>query len=110
LVVTTSSIKGFETIRWEDQQKIKEKLGLATSSASSTASANKENEHKEVEIEHFSIEYSKSNRSKCKKCEKRIEKDVVRIMVKHSKSDGYYHLDCFSESKEELGFNFDPEK
>ena len=67
MVVTTSSIKGFETIRWEDQQKIKEKLGLATSSASSTASANKENEHKEVEIEHFSIEYSKSNRSKCRK-------------------------------------------
>lgn len=34
-------------------------------------------------------------------------KDVVRIGVKgHESGDGFYHLECFSENKIELGFKF----
>ena len=65
-----------------------------------------------TQIEQYSIEYSKSNRSKCKKCGKNIDKNSMRIAVKGTKSswDGFYHLDCFSSVKSELDFNFRPEE
>ena len=37
-----------------------------------------DSESNEVTIEQFSIEYSKSNRSKCKKCSSRIDKVLIR--------------------------------
>ncbi|RNA32309.1 poly [ADP-ribose] polymerase 1, partial [Brachionus plicatilis] len=98
--IDTAFIKGFDNLRWDDQQKIKKKMGLETNDES-------EEEKKDGdEIEKFSIEYSKSNRSKCKKCLTRIDKDVIRVGAKGTASiDGFYHLDCFAEAKSEIGFN-----
>ncbi len=61
----------------------------------------------EHSIDVFSVEYARSARSKCKKCEKRIGKDEIRFQLH---SDGSYHLDCFAKSHDELGFNYDPTK
>ncbi|CAF0920722.1 unnamed protein product [Brachionus calyciflorus] len=100
----TSFIKGFDSIRWEDQQKIKNKLGLG----SEENDENMESDSNDVKIDQFLVEYSKSNRSKCKKCSSRIDKDIVRVGIKGHKSgdDGFYHIECFVEQKNELGFTF----
>jgi len=51
----------------------------------------------------FRVEYAKSNRSSCKGCKNKIEKDELRLakMVKNFKFDGlmanWYHFDCFFE-------------
>ena len=57
--------------RWEDQQKIKTKMGLDIKMDESV-----ENEENSSDKDLFSIEYSKSNRSKCKKCVSRIDKVI----------------------------------
>lgn len=49
----------------------------------------------------YRAEYAKSNRSSCKKCKDKIDKDVLRlaIMVQSPVFDGktphWYHFDCF---------------
>ena len=58
-----------KNLRWEDQQKINQKLGLGEASAMVNDQAEENSDEGE-----FLIEYSKSNRSKCKKCDKRIDK------------------------------------
>lgn len=64
--------------RWEDQQKINQKLGIATSNLND--STDKENQDEDAStIDLYSIEYAKSARSKCKKCDKRIDKVIKFI-------------------------------
>ena len=72
----TSLIKGFDSLRWDDQQKIKQKMGLeVTKLDDSTATESEVGDSAEkVKVESFLLEYAKSNRSKCRKCDKRIEK------------------------------------
>jgi hypothetical protein len=62
----TSSIKGFDGLRWDDQQKIKNKLGMGDSKVAGESSG-------EATADNFSIDYSKSSRSKCKKCDLKID-------------------------------------
>ncbi len=68
--------------RWEDQQRINEKLGLVTVDVKELENVElAKEEPTEISITTeankpatFSIEYSKSNRSKCKKCDEKIDK------------------------------------
>ncbi|XP_022328673.2 poly [ADP-ribose] polymerase 1-like isoform X1 [Crassostrea virginica] len=110
-VVTHGDIHGFDALRWEDQEKIKEKVGGGggggkgedTPDSSSTAGD-------------FSTEYAKSGKSKCKGCEDFIGKNEVRIGKKDYESqrakmygpmDQWYHVDCFVENRDELEFGED---
>ncbi len=115
-----SEIKGFESLRWEDQQKIRSKMGLIKSEefkeeevedGDYNAFDDKENKSHlhahEHSIDVFLVEYAKSARSKCRKCEKRINKDEIRFQLH---SDGSFHLDCFAKNRDELGFKYDPKK
>ena len=72
----TSLIKGFDTLRWDDQQKIKQKMGIeVTKLDDSTATNESETDAAtDAKLESFLLEYAKSSRSKCRTCEKRIEK------------------------------------
>ena len=73
---------------------------------SSTLSTSSNKENKKVDsVDIFFIEYAKSARSKCQKCNNRIPKDEIRLQIY---SDGWYHLECFSNNKTELGFKYKP--
>ena len=79
---STIEIKGFDSLRWDDQQKLKEKLGIPTSSLGNNDDDDeggddvdaKPSSSSSSSIDQFSIEYAKSNRSKCKKCNIKIDK------------------------------------
>lgn len=67
--------------RWEDQQWIKQKMGLISGGNTGGAAGvgsdgDEESEPMESSVENYSIEYSKSNRSMCKKCSLKIEKAI----------------------------------
>lgn len=59
----------------------------------------------------FAVEYAKSNRSTCRSCSKKIDKDLVRISTEMTDPETYvsnvswYHLDCFKDDKDKLNFH-----
>lgn len=109
--LTSSQIKGFEEIRFEDQKLIEDNIKAAA--PSTPAASSKTNKSKKGDDEtgkkkaaprkrksdadpvfvinpsaqEFAVEYAKSNRSKCKVCECVIEKDDVRIGKQDTDSD-----------------------
>ncbi|XP_062619939.1 poly [ADP-ribose] polymerase 1-like [Saccostrea cucullata] len=108
-VLTHGDIHGFDALRWEDQEKVKENIGGGGSSkGGDTTDAGSAGD--------FSTEYAKSGKSKCKGCEDFIGKDEVRISKKDYESqrakmygpvDQWYHVDCFVENRDELEFGKD---
>jgi hypothetical protein len=65
----------YKIYRWDDQTRIKQKLGLINSikTEDQTDSATL---NSSIDSSEFEIDYSKSNRSKCQECKKRIEKVI----------------------------------
>lgn len=113
-VAGTSDIHGFEALRWEDQEKIKEALS-GGGKAGAKGDAGSEG------YQDFSTEYAKSNRSTCRGCDSKIDKDSVRLSKKdyetqrakmYGPQDLWYHLDCFVANRDEIGFSegMDPSK
>ncbi|XP_063692557.1 poly [ADP-ribose] polymerase 1-like [Bolinopsis microptera] len=104
-VKSTGDIKGFGTLRYEDQAKIKEKIG-----GGGVASTGK---GKEVSVD-VAAEYAKSNRSTCNGCFVSIDKDTVRIgcwvaaegkelkWAVGGRKQVWHHPTCFSERKKQL--------
>ncbi|XP_022090532.1 poly [ADP-ribose] polymerase 1-like isoform X2 [Acanthaster planci] len=95
-VKSTADIGHFDALRWDDQEKIRERI-----SASGTTAAKAKGET----LEDFAVEYAKSNRSVCKACGEKINKNDVRINYKSSIAaaakglpgtmDTWHHLNCF---------------
>jgi len=63
----------------------------------------------------FEVEYAKSNRSACKKCKGKIDKDLVRIGLKTEAGDdaegaaahmgcSWHHFGCFPQAKGQVWF------
>ncbi|KAL4239025.1 Poly [ADP-ribose] polymerase 1 [Mactra antiquata] len=109
-VTGTHDIFGYDSLRWEDQKKIKEKIeaggGAGAGPSGSTTSAKSD----------YATEYAKSNKSTCRGCEDKIAKDEVRISKKDFESqrakmygpqDLWHHVDCFVDKRDELGFGTD---
>ncbi|XP_047140981.1 poly [ADP-ribose] polymerase 1 isoform X1 [Hydra vulgaris] len=102
--LNVSDIKNFDSLRWDDQEKLREQIGCPQKKdvvdGPSNSTVNKD----------FCIEYAKSGRAKCRKCEEKIEKDIIRIAKimesEESKFKGlipfWYHVKCFALSKSEL--------
>ncbi|XP_069464784.1 poly [ADP-ribose] polymerase 1 [Ambystoma mexicanum] len=110
-VVSHGDIDGFPELRWEDQEKIKK--AIATGGGGAGGDADGKGGGKGAKSLHdFLAEYAKSNRSTCKGCDQKIEKNQVRLskkMVDPEKPqlgmiDRWYHPDCFVARREELGF------
>ncbi|CAF0974380.1 unnamed protein product [Adineta steineri] len=99
-------IKGYEDLRWDDQEKLRQKV-----EGKSTKDSNNKSDENEVSSTNYSAEYARSSRSTCNGCNTKIEKDLVRLSIKvllsHTSipTDQWYHIDCFKEHKEELNFN-----
>ncbi|XP_072356323.1 poly [ADP-ribose] polymerase 1 [Scyliorhinus torazame] len=109
-VVSPADVDGLSDLRWEDQEKIKK--AIETGGAGGGKGGEQGDGKGEKTLNDFVVEYAKSNRSVCKGCSKKIEKDTVRIskkMINTEKPqlgmiDHWYHPDCFVASKAELGF------
>ncbi|KAK0056913.1 poly [ADP-ribose] polymerase 1 [Biomphalaria pfeifferi] len=104
-------IYNFHSLRWEDQQKIKNKIGGG--GAADKVAAGTSNSTSANDAEEFATEYAKSGRSQCRGCDSFIAKDSLRVSKKEFESqravmygpqDLWHHVDCFVENREELGF------
>ncbi|XP_070576368.1 poly [ADP-ribose] polymerase 1-like [Ptychodera flava] len=109
-VSSYGEIGGIDSLRWEDQQKIKDKIaGVDSGETSSKAS---KSEPETVMLEEFTCGYAKSNRSKCRGCNEKIEKDCLRIARIEMETqrgmtlpvEKWHHLDCFCVKMEDLGW------
>ncbi|PIK48908.1 putative poly [Apostichopus japonicus] len=102
-----NEIGGVDGLRWEDQQKIKDKIS-GKDDATSSKKGKKEDGSGEPKIHmlsDFAVEYAKSNRSKCKACDEKIVKDTVRVSKRDLAAavakgipgplDMWHHVDCF---------------
>ncbi len=112
-------IKGFDDLRWEDQDKIRD---LIQGNSVSLSSKSKIQNLARTSIflldgndsnDTFSVQYAKSNRSTCHGCDTTIDKDTLRLSRKNYTSkrarrygptDEWYHVDCFNQLKKDLGF------
>ncbi|XP_067841290.1 poly [ADP-ribose] polymerase 1 [Heptranchias perlo] len=110
-VVSPGDLGGLSDLRWDDQEKIKK--AIETGGAGGGKDGEKGGDGKgEKTLSDFAVEYAKSNRSTCKGCSKKIEKDTVRVskkMIDPEKPqlgmiDRWYHPDCFVAKRAELGF------
>ncbi|XP_016353305.1 poly [ADP-ribose] polymerase 1-like isoform X1 [Sinocyclocheilus anshuiensis] len=109
-VQSPSDISGFTDLRWDDQEKVKKAIesGGATGGKGEQKGAAKG----EKTLNDFAVEYAKSNRSTCKGCDQKIEKDHIRVSKKTVDPekpqlgliDRWYHTACFVSRREELLF------
>ncbi|XP_066550886.1 poly [ADP-ribose] polymerase 1 [Amia ocellicauda] len=110
-VQSPGDISGFSDLRWEDQEKVKKAIetGGATSGGKSDSKGAAKGEKT---LNDFAVEYAKSNRSTCKGCDQKIEKDQIRVSKKTVDPekpqlgliDRWYHTGCFVSKREELDF------
>ncbi|XP_061668275.1 poly [ADP-ribose] polymerase 1 [Syngnathoides biaculeatus] len=108
-----ADIAGFSDLRWADQEKVKKAIesGGAGGEGKGKQKA-KDGKKGENKLSGFAVEYAKSNRSTCKGCETKIEKDHIRVskkMVDPEKPhlgliDRWYHTACFVSRRDELDF------
>ncbi|XP_064195311.1 poly [ADP-ribose] polymerase 1 [Anguilla rostrata] len=105
-----ADISGFSDLRWEDQEKVKK--AIESGGATGGKSGQKGGAKGEKTLNDFAVEYAKSNRSTCKGCEQKIEKDQIRVSKKSVDPekpqlgliDRWYHTACFVSRREELAF------
>ncbi|XP_036398928.1 poly [ADP-ribose] polymerase 1-like [Megalops cyprinoides] len=104
-VQSPADISGFSELRWEDQEKLRKAIEDGGTAGGGGAKGEKT-------LSDFAVEYAKSNRSACKGCEQKIEKDQIRVSkrtVDPEKPqlgliDRWYHTACFVQQREELAF------
>ncbi|CAG5089293.1 Similar to Parp: Poly [ADP-ribose] polymerase (Drosophila melanogaster) [Cotesia congregata] len=82
----------FENLKWEDQKFLQEFIAKLDPDKNAESVTYRKKE--------FSLGYSTSNHGKCLSCEKRIEKNTVKISLsseswKHEKIYHSYHWECF---------------
>ncbi|KAH0561704.1 poly [ADP-ribose] polymerase-like [Cotesia glomerata] len=82
----------FENLKWEDQKFLQEFIAKQDENSVTNSVIYRKKE--------FSLEYSTSNHGKCLSCEKRIEKNSVKVSLsskslKHEKIYHSFHWECF---------------
>lgn len=110
VVQSTADISGFTDLRWDDQEKVKK--AIETGGAVAGKGGQKGAAKGEKTRNDFAVEYAKSNRSTCKGCNEKIDKDHIRVskkVVDEEKPqlgliDRWYHTGCFVSCREELLF------
>lgn len=113
-------ISHFDSLRWEDQEKIKTMVencakGVVPSSSKKgdAKAAAKAVSSRGTILKDFRLEYAKSGASKCGVCEEKIPKGEVRAGKKEYESqrakmygpyDRWHHIACFVEKREDLEY------
>ena len=98
-----SDIAGFGSLRWDDQEKIKQHFSLDASESQTN------DDDLGSQLEDYQVDYAKSNRSKCKGCDNKIDKHEIRIAIMvegelkqmSGKIPAWHHVDCFVEKRKE---------
>ncbi|XP_064103766.1 poly [ADP-ribose] polymerase 1-like [Macrobrachium nipponense] len=112
---TVADIAHYDSLRWEDQEKIKTKIESGGSAPPPSGKGSKGSKKKGSVpgAGDYTVEYAKSGRAKCRLCDDKINKDEVRISKKEYDSDRakmygpvdmWHHVDCFVKKREEFGF------
>ncbi|XP_033221559.1 poly [ADP-ribose] polymerase [Belonocnema kinseyi] len=118
---TIGDIAHFESIRWEDQNFVKQHIennaaggGDVVDSGKGKGKGRKRASSAAVPATlDFKVEYAKSNRSKCRGCEETIVKGEVRISKLDLESeeakrfdglDLWHHVPCFVKLRNDLEF------
>ncbi|XP_010469693.1 PREDICTED: poly [ADP-ribose] polymerase 1-like [Camelina sativa] len=102
-IKSVDDVEGIESLRWEDQQKIRKYVesgaGNSTSASAST-STNTSSTANNAKLE-YGIEVSQTSRAGCRKCNEKILKGEVRIFSKPegpgNKGLMWHHAKCFLE-------------
>ncbi|XP_071441476.1 poly [ADP-ribose] polymerase [Hetaerina americana] len=110
-------IDGFDSLRWEDQQKIKDKLKTASQPANSPATGSAKKPKKRPagndKVKDFCVEYAKSSRAVCIVCGEKLIKGEVRVSKKDYESekakrfgalDRWHHVACFASNRIQLEY------
>ncbi|CAG9815963.1 unnamed protein product [Phaedon cochleariae] len=115
---TTDDIDHFESLRIEDQDRIKSRVGVATTAIvpdkkGKKRAADPSLKLKQQALQDFEVQYSKSGRAMCQGCEIKILKDEVRISKKDFDTEigrkyggqpMWHHVNCFAQVRSSLGF------
>lgn len=90
-IKSLDDVEGIESLRWEDQQKIRKYVEEGVGSGSSSKS--------NVTAAEYGIEVSQTSRATCRHCSKKIMKGEVRISAKPdgqgTKGLSWHHANCF---------------
>lgn len=117
-VHTTDDIEHFESLRIEDQDKIRANVGgssvvVPAAKGKKRAADAAVDKATKLALRDYSIEYAKSGRSGCKGCQQKIMMAEIRISKKDFESDvgrqiggadQWHHLTCFAQLRSELGY------
>ncbi|XP_072171566.1 poly [ADP-ribose] polymerase 1-like [Diadema setosum] len=104
-------IGGFASLRWDDQQRIKDSMaGKTSSKPAKSADPDAETDNAEMGdpdriLDRFCVEYARSGRSKCRICGSNIADREMRIAFMEEQEEESYgpvarwhHVDCFIDS------------
>ncbi|XP_060519943.1 poly [ADP-ribose] polymerase [Cylas formicarius] len=119
-VKTVDDIEHFESLRIDDQDKIKENVGVGDVIIVPDAKKGKKRKGdktdaaaKKLALKDFTIQYAKSGRAMCRGCEQKILKDEIRISKKdfdtdigkqYGGQDMWHHVTCFAQLRSSLGY------
>ncbi|XP_026467314.1 poly [ADP-ribose] polymerase-like [Ctenocephalides felis] len=112
---TVGDIKDFASLRYEDQQKVQEKVDACGSGAivPDEKGKGKKRAKNIPGLSDFGIEYAASSRAACRGCEQKIAKDEIRIKktvydteigMKYGGQALWHHLECFAKMRTELEY------
>ena len=98
-----TEIAGFDSLRWDDQEKIKQNFSGGAPAAAASV------DEVDSTLSEYQVDYAKSNRSKCKFCENSIAKEEIRMAVMvdgdarytSGKIPAWHHVNCFVEKQKE---------
>ncbi|PAA60827.1 hypothetical protein BOX15_Mlig033515g2, partial [Macrostomum lignano] len=108
---SVADIGHFDSLRWGDQGKIREKIGGGASASADGDDG--DDDEPPVNLKDFKVEYAKSGKSKCRACDSFIPKGEVRIAGKDFDSaqakaygpvDCWHHVDCFVQRRSSWNF------
>ncbi|RCV10443.1 hypothetical protein SETIT_2G112900v2 [Setaria italica] len=90
-IKSVDDVEGIDTLRWDDQEKIRNYVESASAATSSTATV----------PDKCTIDVAPSARTSCRRCSQKITKGTVRVSAKlegqASKGIPWYHVNCFLE-------------
>jgi poly [ADP-ribose] polymerase len=94
--INEAEIRGFEHLKWSDQERIRERIALKDGRIFNDSNLNNFNLENPDEIKptrNAMVEYAKSGKSSCMKCKQTLKSNELRIEFHSS----YYHPKCLAE-------------